>query len=92
MSRDHDFRRRSPYWVRRLADTPLHGLAGKLSRLETTPGEDFSPAQSWLLEACISELEWRAREDRKRSITSCMCQFCFGPFEDGQAPWEHHQG
>jgi hypothetical protein len=76
-------RRRAPYWVRQYSDGALHGLAGKLARLEHTPEADFSDRQSWLLDACISELEWRARRDRRDGISSCTCAFCFGPFPEG---------
>lgn len=83
-------RRRSPYWVRALADQALHGLAGKLQRLEHEPQASFTSHQDWLLDACISELEYRAREDRRRGIGACTCCFCFGPFEDERDPWGQH--
>lgn len=75
-----DPRRRAPYWVRSLADIPLHGLTGKLARVERWG--DGSEAQGWLLGACISELEYRARRDRRDHITPCACQWCCEPFPD----------
>ncbi len=78
----HPQRRTAPYWVRRLPDQSLHGLAGKLHRLETTEGDPFTDRQDWLLTACIHELEWRAAMDRVNGIDSCACKWCCSPFPD----------
>lgn len=73
-------RRTAPYWVRQLPDQSLHGLTGKLARIEAAQGDPFSERQDWLLSACIAELEWRAWHDRIHGIGSCTCQWCCGPF------------
>lgn len=73
-------RRTAPYWVRSLADIPLHGLTGKLARIENTAGDPFSERQDWLLRSCIAELEWRAWNDRANGITPCACRWCCSPF------------
>lgn len=79
-------RRRSPYWVRALSDTATHALAGKLAR-DSKYCAEFSSHQSWLLDACISELEYRARRDRRDGIRSCSCEFCCEPFPDYGSPF-----
>lgn len=66
-----------------MTDQQVHGLGTKLLRHQFDKSKGLTHRESWLLDACISELEWRARADRRRGIASCTCQLCFGPFEDG---------
>jgi hypothetical protein len=71
-------RRRSPQWVRDMADRELHAVAFRLQHERKEAG--LSDAQEWLFDALISELEFRRRRalwpDRK-----CSCELCIGPFE-----------
>lgn len=75
---DTPHRRRSPGWVRDLSQTQLHALAGRLCRLYRTEG--LSEQQDWLLDCCISELEYRQR--RTSVWLRCTCELCMSPFED----------
>lgn len=81
MEENPESRRRAPYWVRSLTDQALHGLALKTQRSFEVGW--ISDRQEWMLEACISELEYRARRDARAGIKACVCQMCCGPFDDG---------
>lgn len=70
-------RRRSPGWVRALTRPQLHALAVRLQRLYHD--QLLSPSQEWLLDACLSELEYRHRSS-KALLDRCWCQLCFTPF------------
>lgn len=70
-------RRRSPGWVRALDRSQLHGLAGRLVNLYTE--QSISVRQELLLDACLSELEYRHRSER-RLTRRCWCQMCVPPF------------
>lgn len=76
MTVDH-FRRRSPWWVRSMTSQALHGLAGRLQRIEYRGVDPLSGGQDWLLDAAISELTWRSKQARRSRRPSCTCHFCF---------------
>lgn len=76
-------------WVRALEDRALHGLALRLRR-KFWEGDSTS-AEDWLLDRCISELEYRSRRAARNGTAGCFCEMCQGPFEDqGVLPgmWE----
>lgn len=75
-------RRTAPYWVRQLPDQSLHGLTGKLARIAQNPDLNYSERQSWLAGQCFEELEWRAWNDRRNGIRSCVCEHCCSPWQD----------
>jgi len=76
-------RRRSPWWVREMTSLSLHRLAGKLYNEFRTDG--ITAEQSKLLDAVISELEYRQR--RLCAPDRCTCMFCCSPFpEDATGP------
>lgn len=81
-------RRRSPHWVRAMSDQQVHSLTGKLDR-DFRYGNPFSDPQDWLLNACIAELQHRARRDRRDGIKSCVCEWCCGPTleDEPEPPW-----
>lgn len=74
-----DVRRRSPGWVRAYHDRALHGLAFRLIREQRT--RDLSAHQEWLLDAIISELEYRRRHS-PRPAWACSCSLCVPPFPE----------
>jgi hypothetical protein len=58
----------------------LHQLALRFIR-QYQEGR-ISPAQTWLMDCCISELEYRARDARKYSWKApCRCELCARPGE-----------
>lgn len=68
-------RRRSPGWVRALESRNLHALAFRLRWEYQDRG--LSGPQEWLLDACISELEYRRRRAlRCHSWSVCSCELC----------------
>lgn len=76
-----DARRRSPGWVRSMESRNVHALAFRLRNRFMVEG--ISSAEEWLLDACISELEYRRRRAlRARSWSACACELCKG----GEAP------
>ena len=81
-----EVRRRSPLWVRSLGDAALHALTGKLDR-ELRYG-DATARQEWLWGACLSELEYRGRRDRRDGIACCTCRYCMSPFPDIELPFD----
>lgn len=66
-------RRRSPGWVRSMSSRELHGLAGRLQREFTE--DRLSARQEWLLDAALSELEYRHRSTTS-ALDRCWCWFC----------------
>lgn len=78
--------RSAPYWVRKLSDRDLHGIAGRFVRLQKT--QDLTPGQEWLLEQCFADLAFRRRRTRP-AWRACSCEYCFEPFsdEDVAAAW-----
>jgi len=66
-------------WVREMDSRTVHKLAYRLWRLWSHEG--ISDKEEWLLEACISELEYRQR-NRQQGWRLCGCQFCCTPFPD----------
>jgi len=90
--------RRAPLWVQQLQSRDLHGLAGKLHR-EWRAGT-ITPAQSWLLDHCLNDLEYRWYSAYP-VWHRCSCWMCVPPFEllsDGCGvagsqiePWEPSQ-
>jgi hypothetical protein len=74
MDNEPDARRRSPRYVRKMTDRQVHQLCGRLMG-KATRGPITLP-QEWLLSACFSELEFRARRDLRAGITPCSCAWC----------------
>jgi hypothetical protein len=75
-------RRRSPGWVRARDGREVHALAFRL-RYRFWTGVS-SAAEDWLLDAVISELEYRHRRAlRYDPRSACCCEFCVEPF-----PWD----
>lgn len=72
-------RRRSPQWVRRMDRGALHGLACRLRN--NYRDADLTEAQEWLWRACISELEYRNRNQDKW-WRRCSCELCVSPWEE----------
>lgn len=75
----HESHRVSPLWVRRMPQDRLHVLALSLRRRGSA--EDLTERQEWLWRACISELMYRRRRER-RTWKTCSCELCIPPFED----------
>lgn len=68
-------RRRSPKRVREMDQRNLHALCHSLIRQFHT--QKVSDAQIWLMDCCISELEYRARRARRRGWAwPCRCELC----------------
>lgn len=47
--------------------------------------EDLSPAQEWLYDGLVSELEYRNRQAR-HMWDMCSCELCVPPFEEYLPP------
>jgi hypothetical protein len=68
-------RRRSPQRLRGMSSGELHGLALRLIALYHQ--DRCSSPQMWLMDGCISELEYRARRARRSSwLAPCRCELC----------------
>lgn len=68
-------RRRSPGHVRQMDRDALHSLTRRLLREQFDRG--ISRGQDWLLNALISELEYRhRRESRGTEVRACLCDLC----------------
>lgn len=66
-----------PLWVRETSSEQLHGIAGRMLQLQRA--YDLSPAQEWLWDHLIAELEWRSRTTRP-GWRRCSCALCIPPF------------